>query len=113
MTYTEVQQLFDLLPALFRPEKARQTDLAVQFELTGEAGGEWFVQVQHGALTVARGRAKSPSLTVRARAADVLALANGDLDPMQAYLRGRLQVTGDLKQVAHLQALFHMPAGRP
>ncbi len=113
MGYTNVQQLFDMLPGLFRPEKAQQTDFAVQFELKGEGGGEWFVQVQHGELTVARGRAANPSMTVRASAADVLALANGTLDPMQAYFSGRLQVEGNLKQLYHLQNLFRMPEGRP
>lgn len=113
MSYTHVQQLFDLLPSLFRPERAQQTDVAVQFEITGEGGGEWLVQVQHGTLTVTQGRAAAPVMTVRARAEDVLALANGRLDPMQAYFSGRLQVDGNLKQLVHLQGLFRLPERRP
>ncbi len=106
---TSIQQVFDLLPHYFRPEKAHDVRAVVQFHITGPEGGDWFVQVDQGRLQVARGVSPAADLTVTVSAAHYWALLRGEMDPLAAYMRGRLQIQGDLKLAYRLQDLFRMP----
>ncbi len=107
---TTIQEVFDLLPRYFRPEKARDVRAVVQFHITGPQGGDWVVQVDQGVLTVTRGVHPGPAdLTVTVSDAHYWALLRGEMDPVAAYMRGRLRIQGDLKLAYRLQDLFRMP----
>ncbi len=107
---TTIQQVFDLLPQYFRPEKARDVRAVVQFHITGPGGGDWVVRVDQGRLTVESGASQEPAdLTVTVSAEHYWALLRGEMDPLAAYMRGRLRIAGDLKLAYRLQDLFRMP----
>ncbi len=107
---TTIQQVFDLLPHYFRPDKARGVKAVVQFHITGEGGGDWVVEVADGRLTVRTGVTTAPAdLTVTVRADHYWALLRGEMDPLAAYMRGRLRIQGDLQLAYRLQDLFRMP----
>jgi SCP-2 sterol transfer family len=44
-------------------------------------------------------------------AVEFLKLASGNLDPMQAYFKGRIELSGDIMVAAKLAQLFKMPGG--
>ncbi len=107
---TSVQEVFDLLPRYFLPEEAGETDVTVQFHITGEGGGDWFVRVRAGQLLVAQGIAEGkPDLKIFCSVEDYLALVNGEMDPLAAYMRGRVRAEGNLRLVYRLQFLFRLP----
>lgn len=108
--FLSVEDAFRFLEEHFLPEKATETDVTVQLHLTGEGGGDWFIRIQGGQLKVVPGVAEgTPDLTVTVNTADYLALLNGEMDPLAAYLRGRVQVQGEVKLVYRLQYLFRLP----
>jgi putative sterol carrier protein len=49
--------------------------------------------------------------TIRIGWADWLSLSGGQLDPMRAYMSGRLRVEGDLSAAAELGSLFKQLKG--
>ncbi|NPA31585.1 MAG: SCP2 sterol-binding domain-containing protein [Chloroflexi bacterium] len=105
-----IQQVFDLLPRYFRPEKARDVRAVVQFHIPGAGGGDWIVRVDQGRLSVEPGVSPTPAdLTVTVSAENYWALLRGEMDPLAAYMRGRLRIEGDLKLAYRLQDLFRMP----
>ena len=104
------QEIFDNLPRAFVPEEARGFNAVIQFELTGEGGGEWNATVANGTLAVARGQAPNPTLTLTASAADYMAIVNGDLKAMSAFMTGRVKVNGDINLALKMQKMFRMPA---
>jgi putative sterol carrier protein len=48
----------------------------------------------------------SPELTVTADTADVLVVADGKLDPTQAFMQGKAKVKGDLTEALDLVKVF-------
>jgi putative sterol carrier protein len=103
---TSIQEVFAAMPARFSPEKAGDLQAVFQFDLTGEGGGQYIVTIANGTCTVSEGLAPNPTTTLTASAADYLALANGELEAMPAFMQGRLKIRGDLSAALKMQAIF-------
>jgi len=107
--FNSIQDIFVLTPDYFLPENADGVEASVQFEFTGEGGGDWFLQVSGGQLTVASGRLPAYDLYATAGAQDTLDIANGNLNPMTAYFKGKLNVLGDTSKIFDFQKVFRLP----
>jgi putative sterol carrier protein len=103
---TSVQTVFDAMPDHFRAEQAPNTNAVVQFDLSGPEGGQYYASIANGALTTAPGQAPNPDVTLMAAATDFLALINGELNPMSAFMQGRIRVKGDMALLMRLQSIF-------
>jgi putative sterol carrier protein len=101
-----VGNLFDEMPNVFDAEKAGDFDATVQFKLTGEDGGDWFVVIANGEIEVEKGVAESPTATLLMEAADYAAMVSGELNPMTAFMQQKVKVEGDLNSVMKFQTLF-------
>lgn len=62
--------------------------------------------IKEGKLDVAKGAHPAPEVTVTADTADILAVANGELDPTKAFMQGKAQVKGDLTEAVRLIQYF-------
>jgi putative sterol carrier protein len=103
------QQVFDAMPAAFRPAKAGTADLALQFILKGDLGGEWSVRISNGTCNVSSDRIENPTATIRTSAEDFGAIFDGSLNAVAAYMSGRVQVDGDVTGIMNLLSFFEMP----
>lgn len=103
---TSVRQVFEAMPGRFVPERAGDLNVTIQFDLSGDDGGQWTVSVSGGQVRVAEGAAANPTLVFRATADDYLALINGDLSPVQAFMQGKVQLTGDMSLALKMQSWF-------
>ncbi|HNB50577.1 MAG TPA: SCP2 sterol-binding domain-containing protein [Anaerolineales bacterium] len=107
--FNSIQEIFDLAPDYFLPENASGVEGSVQFEFTGDEGGDWFVQVREEHLIVGRGRLSEYDLFATTSALDALEIANGTLNPMMAYFKGRINVLGDTSKIFAFQKVFRLP----
>jgi putative sterol carrier protein len=103
------QQIFKAMPAAFRPEKAGPVELALQFNLTGDLGGEWGVEISNGACQTSSGQVKDPIATISSNAQDFVAIFDGSLNAVAAYMSGRIQVAGDVTAIMNLLSFFELP----
>jgi putative sterol carrier protein len=87
-------------------EKLEGLDATILFDLSGEDGGQWTVSIRDGQVSFEDGGPESPTLTVEAVAEDLKALVKGELNPMAAFMQGRLKVKGDMSTAMQLQKLF-------
>ena len=110
MGINSVQALFDMIPQYFKPEAAGETKVSAQFDIQGEKGGRWFVEIESGKLNVAQGDLSDPDFLVKVSAQDVLDMANGELDPLMAMARGKITIMGDMRRAIKLQSLFRIPS---
>jgi putative sterol carrier protein len=94
------------MPDAFNAEKAGDLDATVQFDLTGEGGGNWYVIVANGECEVKEGEYDSPTATIRMEASDYAALIAGELNAMSAFMQQKIRVEGDLNTVMKFQNLF-------
>jgi hypothetical protein len=72
----------------------------VRMEVVGGSGGDWAVAFKLGPGAIP----SEPTATLRVTADDAAALARGELDPMQAFMSGRVEVLGDMTIVLQMQA---------
>jgi putative sterol carrier protein len=76
----------------------READAPVrlQFRLSGAGGGDWYVVVRGTEGSRHAGVVDDPDATLEAEAADWLAVQAGTLDRLQAFMDGKLRISGDL-----------------
>jgi putative sterol carrier protein len=103
-----IESLLAMLPGRFQADNAKGADTVIQLNVTGTQAGQWNVVIKDGKLNVAKGTHAAPELTVTADTADILAVANGELDPTKAFMQGKAKVTGDLTEAMGLIKLFKL-----
>jgi putative sterol carrier protein len=102
----DIAQLFNDMTSKFDPKKAEGINAVVQFDLTGDNGGQYWVKIADGKLDAGQGQAENPKVTLKAAADDWLAVANGTLNPMQAFMSGKIKIQGDMGLALKLQPLL-------
>ena len=100
------RELMEALPGAFLPEKAANTKALLQFNLTGEGGGLWAMNVADGKCQVREETASQPDVTVTMAADDFAALYGNQLNPVQAFMAGRIKVSGNVGLVMQLLNWF-------
>lgn len=105
--------IFWQLPKTLNSEAAIGVRSTIRWCITGRAdGGQdiYQLEIDNGRAWTTHGTAGAePRLTISMDAVEFLRLASGNSDPMQAYFKGRIQMTGDIMVAAKLAQLFKMP----
>jgi putative sterol carrier protein len=100
------KEIIEAMPSAFRPERAKGIKATYQFELTGEGGGNWVLEIANQQCQVREGVAAEPDATIHLAAADYVALVKGELDAMGAFMRGKLTVKGNMGLAMKVINLF-------
>jgi putative sterol carrier protein len=101
-----VLEVFDGMPSHFQPDQAGDMRAVIQFDLSGEGGGQWFATIVDRTLNVSTGQAPAPTVTLTTSAQNYLAIVNGELKPMAAFMQGKVKVKGDMPLLMKLQGIF-------
>lgn len=104
-----VRERFSTLEARFLPEKAKGVDVKLQFKLSGDGGGEWYVVIKDGKIKVTEGEGPGADATVMASASDYQKMADGEMNKTLAFLRGKLKIKGDRKYLEAYETWFKQP----
>ena len=104
--FTSAVQALEALQGSAGPEKLAGIDAVVLFDLSGEGGGQWTATIANNQLSVTEGAATASTVTLKMAAADFVAMLNGDLNSVAAFMQGKLKVEGDMSLAMRLQALF-------
>jgi len=104
-------QIVEALPTNFVPEMAGATNALVQFDLSGNAGGKWWVKIHDGIAESGKGElTEVANLTFSADANDWVRIMTGQLDGRTAYMQGKLKIKGDAGLAMKFQTLFKTPS---
>ncbi len=106
MAITDVKEIFDNMKQAFNPSAAQGVDAVFQYDITGDGGGSWNVTVKDGACQVQEGTHDSPSVTLTMSSETWLAMVNKELNGMQAFMSGKLKVSGDVMLAQRIEQLF-------
>ena len=104
-----VDGIFSLMPEIFLPEKAQGLTVSVYYQVTGEGGGDYACLIENGAFSLKREAKPDATSVVVIGAEDWIALSEGKLDPMQAFMTGKLKGTGDLGLLQKFPKFFKKP----
>ena len=101
-----VADIFNSMPGRLQADKAAGTNMSLLFDLSGDGGGQYFVDIHDGQLNVTEGASSvAPSATVKMSAEDFTAMSSGSLNPMMAFMTGKIKVDGDLNSVMKFQSM--------
>lgn len=103
-----IADLMSKMPGAFVPEKAQGLDVVIQFKFTGNEPGNWYAAIKDGKVDVQQGEHPAPKMTLAADSDDYIKLFTGQLDPMQAFMQGKLKLSGDLNLAMKMTQFFKM-----
>lgn len=101
-----VREIFEGMPGTFLREKAAGMNAVIQFDITGDGGGQWYAAIRNGDLAVVEGLHQSPQLTLSASARDYVDISTGKLNDQLAFMTGRIKAKGDLALAMKMQSVF-------
>jgi ribonucleoside-diphosphate reductase beta chain len=94
--------LFRSLAYAIEPEWTRGRRFSVAYDVVGEGGGTWRVDVDDGRVQVERGMGEDPDAIVRIRYSDWMRMLAGDVTPSEAMRLGLTEVEGQIPPVTQL-----------
>ena len=103
----EVAEIFvKMAGERFIPAKAEGIDAVIQFNLSGDNGGQWWLKISGGTCESGIGQAENPRMTLKAAADDWFAVSTGKMNAMQAFMSGKIKIEGDMGMAMKLQTMF-------
>ncbi len=99
-------EIFAQMSEAFLAEKAGDLRATYQFNLSGEGGGDWAVVIADGDCDVLEGNADKPDVTIGMAADDYVKMAAGELQPIVAFMQGKIKLQGDPNLAMRIQELF-------
>jgi len=89
------------------PDVAQKINSTYQFDLTGDGGGEWYVDLtKPDGGEVAAGKLADPKVVVTMTSKDFVDLASGKLNGQMAFMTGKLKIKGDMSLALKLQQIL-------
>jgi hypothetical protein len=82
-------------------EQMRKLDGLVRVVVQGGEGGDWSVGFKLGPGEIPA----QPTATLAVSEADIAAMQSGELNPLEAFMAGRIRVEGDMTLVMQMQAI--------
>lgn len=105
-----IDEIMTGMPGAFIAEKADGISAVVQFVFTGDQADNWYVHIQNGACSSMRGTTDDANVTMTVDSDDFISLLTGKLEPMAAFMRGKLNLRGDVALAMRLPTLFDRSA---
>ena len=106
----DIQKLFnEEIPSKLsqHPDKAKEIGAKYQFNITGEGGGEWFIDLTDAGPSATQGTPGSADCTLTVSSEDFQKLyENPQANGMQLFFSGKLKVTGNPMLAQKLNKLF-------
>lgn len=107
-----IELIFWQIPKHLDCERAADVEGSIRWHINAGAGHVYTYDLvlEHGSCRVRRGLSESePKVTVTVDDDEFLRLVTGNSDPMQAYFKRRLTMSGDIMFAAKLLSLFRIP----
>lgn len=108
----DVQKMFnEELPAAIEknPDAAKAIGAKYQMNITGEGGGEWFIDCSDSGPKAEPGNPGGADCTIEISTDDFQRLVeNPQANGMQLFFAGKLKVAGDQMLAMKLQKLFEL-----
>jgi putative sterol carrier protein len=100
-------QIFDYMAGRFQPERATGQSAVIGWDVTSPEGTHsWELKVADGACTAVAGNAEPTRVTLGMALPDFLRFLTGQIDGMQAFMSGKLKLSGDMMFAQSMQSWF-------
>jgi putative sterol carrier protein len=97
-----VTDFLQKMTSAFNPSAAEGTNCVLQFNTSKPA----YITIKDGTATLTEGSAPSPDVALIMADEDLIAMLKGELNGMQAFMTGKLQLEGDMMLAQRLGTFF-------
>ena len=94
-----------VLPGKLTEDKIGDMAISIQFNITGDAGGDWNLVIKEKKAVVSTGVVEAPTISLKMKDADFVRLVNGELSGQRAFMTGKLKFKGSMTAGIKLQKL--------
>ena len=108
ITMATPNEVFEDMKKRLTPEKAQKINASYLFDIGGDDGGKWCVDLTKANDWVTTGDDSTKAqctITVN-KGEDWVALASGKMNPTMAFMQGKIKVKGDMSLALKLQSLL-------
>jgi putative sterol carrier protein len=98
--------IFEGMIARFNAQESKGWNTVIQYNITGEGGGKFYVEIENQKCMLEEGEAVNPKLIITVGREDWVAIAEGRLEGQKAFMEGRMKVEGDMNQLFRMQGVF-------
>ena len=105
MSPSSITEFMNALPGRYNPG-AGGAAAVVQFYFTGEHSADWHLELEGAVCRTSPGVHDDPTVTLTVDSDDFMALLSGELQPMPAFMQGKLKLSGDVGLAMKLPGLF-------
>ncbi len=94
------------MPTVFNAEVAGDLVADIQFVISGEEPGAYYLHIEGGTCAFHEDESASPSLTIKPPSEVWLAISRGEMDGQAAFMGQKYTVEGDFSLLMKLNDLF-------
>ncbi len=105
MAFSTTKEVFENMVNM-APDKVGNLNTVILFDLSGEGGGKWTLKLADGKASVDEGETDTPAMTLTMSGPDFVAMASGELNPMNAFMQGKIKISGDMALAMQLQNIL-------
>lgn len=88
------------------PSKSKGINAVFQFDLSGDEGGFFYLNVQDGKVEAEEGQHDSPNVTISMSSDDYKAMNEGKVNSTSLFMAGKLKIKGDMSLAMKLQSVL-------
>ncbi|HZO72484.1 MAG TPA: SCP2 sterol-binding domain-containing protein [Ktedonobacteraceae bacterium] len=101
-----VEETFKTMETLFSPAAAAGLNKTIQWNISGDEAGKWAFKIHDQTCELIPGGVEKPDLTMSMSDKDWIAITEGKLDPMQAFMAGKVKTAGDVMLAMRINNIF-------
>ncbi|HEC33574.1 MAG TPA: SCP2 sterol-binding domain-containing protein [Chloroflexi bacterium] len=105
MADTTVQEILERLGEV-DPARLEGLSGVVIFDFSGEGGGKWTLTLADGQAKLEEGETVPADVTLSMDAQDFVAMCEGELNAMSAFMQGKIRISGDMALAMRLQSIL-------
>lgn len=102
-----IASIFAKIENYITPEVLEKTGATFQFDVKGEEEGTWFLDLKNAPGKAGKGKPDFvPDATLTMDSKDFFNLLSGQLKPANAFLGGKLKISGDMRKAMKMEKLM-------
>jgi putative sterol carrier protein len=82
------------------------------YQFVVKEGGEFYIEIKDGKITVAEGKHPSPIATLTTDEETLKKILSGELDAMKAFMMRKIAITGNVLDTMNLKKLIDLGTGK-
>lgn len=101
-----VQKSMEGMIKYFKPHAVPGLKTVIQYEIEGENGGSWYVEIRNRQCSLYAGEYDNPDLKIHTEVSTWLSIAKGKISGEKAFMEGKLKAKGNTEILMQHEDIF-------